>query len=403
MKFSRRLLCALCAFTLLLGCFSFTAKAATSIPQSSVKVYAESWLTSPYDDMFPETPLVTVEIGGAQKDKYNIKNLDTSAWGEKTLYLNFRYSFSSAIYSKIFRAGEPVSFWADGLTGLFFISHSNGIPETFSLAKPDDFDTKNIVVYLRYTNGMSEQISTGNFKYDIYDNTAGFNASFTPKYDVRSLSFEIKTKSPIRFMESPSSASLEVGAGPLEIGITIKDEEEVEQGNFFQRLIIKLQALRDDIKDGLTGGIDQRRGMWQTLKDTLTAVTNLPLKIWQTMRKGLVNLFIPDEAFMKQWVDKNRQWCTDTFGALYQSFDIIVNAYANIDASAETHVIDFPLVTIPLPENQTFTFGGYEVEIVPDGFEFFATICKSVVGIVCSFAFINGMRRRYDDIMEETK
>lgn len=402
MKFSQRLLCALCAFTLLLGCFSFTAKAETHSDVGATKVFGEAWLTSPYSDMFPATPQVSATVYSGENNIRNSKELNTSSWGEKTLSLNFRYSFTSALYAKIFSAGEEVTFQADGLAGSLSIVHPNGIPQNIYLSSKDYIDYENVVAYLRYTDGTSEQI-TGYYYYDIYDQSAGFSASFTPKYDVRAICFEVSTKNRIGFMQAPLSAHLEVGANALNFNIKIKDQEQIDTGNFFERIIKKIQAFREDLNEKITAGNNQSLSIFEKLSLTAQYVFDLPQRIWSYMKNGLINLFVPDDMYMEQWVERNKEWCTETFGALYQSFDIIVNAYANIDASAETHVIDFPLVTIPLPENQEFTFGGYEVKIVPEGFEFLATICKSVVGIVCSFAFINGMRRRYDDIMEETK
>ena len=64
----------------------------------------------------------------------------------------------------------------------------------------------------------------------------------------------------------------------------------------------------------------------------------------------------------------------------------------------ETDTIEFPQASINL-SGTPFTFGGYSVKIVPEGFGVLVTAIKSIVAIVCTVAFVNGMRKRYDEIM----
>lgn len=364
-------------------------------------MYSELWLESPFSNMFIGTPAVTATVFTNTEGAhiYN-KSLDVSNWGERYLTVHYRYTFASKMSGKpLLYAGDTYTFTASGLAGSLAVQGQEEVLYRAIYYNQNELTS----VYVIYINGQSEVI-TGNYFINTIDENATLKTKFEPKYDVRSISFELRAKDPMGFLSTPSWAVIETGGvDGFSVVIDKKEAESEESLNFFEKILKKVQAFRDDVKESLRGASDERRGMWETLKDTLTKITEMPWRMWSYIKNGLQSLFIPDEAFMKQWVEKNRQWCTETFGALYQSFDLIINAYTNIDASAETHFIEVPEVTIPLPDNQEFTFGGYSVRIVPEGFEYIASVCKAVVGIICTFAFINGMRRRYDDIMEETK
>lgn len=89
----------------------------------------------------------------------------------------------------------------------------------------------------------------------------------------------------------------------------------------------------------------------------------------------------------------------EKLGAVYQVTEIIFGAWDDVQNADETNTITFPTVSIPLPDNNNFSFGGYDVKIVPDGFEAFVEVVKGAIGIACTFLFINGVRKRYDEVM----
>lgn len=58
----------------------------------------------------------------------------------------------------------------------------------------------------------------------------------------------------------------------------------------------------------------------------------------------------------------------------------------------------FPLLSVPLAGAQ-FTFGGWDVDIIPNGFEDIVEVIKIVVDIGVTFMFINAMRKRLDEVL----
>lgn len=131
----------------------------------------------------------------------------------------------------------------------------------------------------------------------------------------------------------------------------------------------------------------------------VNGITSLPRLIWEKIETGLKNLFVPDEQYISDYMVDMDALLDEKFGAVYQVIDVTLESWDRISANDEQNTIDFPETTIALPDDNEFTFGGYEVPIVPDGFEWLATALKGFVGVVCTVMFVNGLRKRYDEVM----
>lgn len=158
-----------------------------------------------------------------------------------------------------------------------------------------------------------------------------------------------------------------------------------------------------EIKDpntGLLEGVLQWiKGMFEKLGNILTAITELPGKIWEFIENGLKSLFVPSEEDMVAYKDKWEQLLSDRLGVVWQVIEVTFGAWDSINASDTQNSITFPSTSIPLANDIQFSFGGYEVQVVPSGFESIAEICKMVCGALGTLLFINGMRKRYDEVM----
>lgn len=155
--------------------------------------------------------------------------------------------------------------------------------------------------------------------------------------------------------------------------------------------------------EGLLAGIFQKvKDGFQNLKDGLSnvvkSITELPVKLWENISDGLKGLFVPSEESMTAYKDKWDELLASRFGAVYQVVNIMTDSWDSIMNADQTDTIAFPQATINF-SGTPFTFGGYDVKIVPDGFGVLVTAIKSIVAIVCTVAFVNGLRKRYDEIM----
>lgn len=128
-------------------------------------------------------------------------------------------------------------------------------------------------------------------------------------------------------------------------------------------------------------------------------IANLPAKIWYWIEDGLMDLFVPNETYIGNFIEAMKGLLGERWGAVYEVVAITLESWESVEVSDVTNTIEFPLVTIPLPDNESFSFGGYDVQIVPNGFDFMAIASKTITGMLVTVAFINGLRKRYDEVM----
>lgn len=175
----------------------------------------------------------------------------------------------------------------------------------------------------------------------------------------------------------------------------------------------------DDTK-GLLGSIIE------LIQNIITGITELPSKIANSLKTffdnivnavtnignliknaivdlgnflidGIKNLFIPTEDDITAMQDKWNTLLEDRFGALYQVIDLI-HDYASAFTEQSKGTITFPSVTIPLGEAD-FVFGGWEVKVVPDGFNIVFDTLKLIISILCTCLFANGLKNRFEKLV----
>lgn len=155
------------------------------------------------------------------------------------------------------------------------------------------------------------------------------------------------------------------------------------------RIIVDTESVEAGLLSGIIGWI----------KNIYDTIVNLPSKIWEFISEGLKGLFVPSEEYLTKFKSDMDSMLSEKLGAIYQVVNILFEGWDRIQANDSSNTIDFPEVTIPLPNDTEFTFGGQSVQIVPEGFDFLATAIKTVTGICCTVLFVNGLKKRYDDIM----
>lgn len=147
----------------------------------------------------------------------------------------------------------------------------------------------------------------------------------------------------------------------------------------------------DDLQDTVTDTNEKLDQTNNWLSNILDGITSIP----EMILDGIKGLFVPDAEGLANQQEKWTQLLEDRFGAVYESVAIIDNfASAFTNQSTQT-TIEFPSVTIPLA-GADFVFGGWQVDVVPDGFEFLIEVLKKIIDIVCTFLFVQGMKRRLD-------
>ena len=148
-----------------------------------------------------------------------------------------------------------------------------------------------------------------------------------------------------------------------------------------------LQVFVDDGQTGLLKGI-------------LSGITELPSKIWNLVENGLKGLFVPTEA---QMTEVKGQWDTllsDRFGGLYQTVQLI-DDYASTfkEPSASKNSIDFPEFRLNVGSESEFVLQAHDVQIVPDRFSFLVDVVKTIISIIATCLFVNGLRNKFERLV----
>lgn len=237
-----------------------------------------------------------------------------------------------------------------------------------------------------YIDGTTEYV-TGSILGPTSDFEKTYKVTFTPSKDVKYFYVRVRTPLyehiPDDWTNFSITSYLGETNGDGRIKLTI-DQPSEEAG------------LLEGIWGSLASGFDNLAQKLQSVVDT---ITNLPSKIWEFIENGLKSLFIPDDDFITGYKERFLDLLSEKFGAVYQVVEMTFGAWEDITLADLTDTIEMPEVTIDLPEDNTFSFGGMDVKIVPQGFEFIVDTLKLIVGIACSFLFVNGLRKRYDEVM----
>lgn len=242
-----------------------------------------------------------------------------------------------------------------------------------------------VLAEVTYTDNSVENLGADYVCNDI-DLDITFN--FTPSKDVQKIMFRVY-----------SSIDIDSHASHMST-FALKSYLGEYDGDDKYNLTIKQPSEEAGLLSGILGALTSGfSGLMDKLTDVFNSIAELPSKIWEFIENGLKSLFVPDEQYI---VDMRSRWETmfeEKYGAVWQVVDITFESWDNINANDLKNSIDVPEVSIPLPDGESFSFGGENVKVVPDGFEAITVICKTVTGAFCTLMFINGLRKRYDEVM----
>ena len=177
------------------------------------------------------------------------------------------------------------------------------------------------------------------------------------------------------------------------INISILTDEETQGG-----ILGWIKNIFNSIKNLPTNIASKISGFFTELGNKISALGDAIIN-------GIKGLFIPTEDSIEEMKTKFEQLLEDRFGAVYESTAVIdnfANAFFNtaqVQAATDTGgTIHFPLVSVPLAGTE-FSFGGWDVDLIPDSFEGIVELLKMATDIVCTFVFINALRKKLEGIL----
>lgn len=180
-------------------------------------------------------------------------------------------------------------------------------------------------------------------------------------------------------------------------------EVQSEEAGLLSGLLEWIKSIKSKIDDMFTNVSNGFSNISSSITNVVNNIIELPSKLWTLISDGLKALFVPDSNKIAEYREDWDMLLSQRFGAIYESGEVISNVINNISASAVMTVESDGIITIP-KVNLTeygipFEFGGYEVDIKPDGFEFLITVCKRVISISCTLMFVNTLRKRYESVV----
>lgn len=156
--------------------------------------------------------------------------------------------------------------------------------------------------------------------------------------------------------------------------------------------------LQVKVDDGTKGLLSSILGLVGNIKDgvgnIVSGITELPIKIWSFFEDGLKNLFVPSEEDITGIKQDWDNLLSDRFGGLYQSIHLIDDFADSFSNPEEQNTIAVPELTVNLVGSD-FTFGGQDVQIIPDKFSFLIDAIKLIIDILATVLFVNGLRNRF--------
>lgn len=114
---------------------------------------------------------------------------------------------------------------------------------------------------------------------------------------------------------------------------------------------------------------------------------------------GISSLFIPSAEVMAAQQVKWGDLVATRFGAMAQAGDLIDDVIDTFQLGEKQEYIEIPGVAVTFGD-VPWTFGPFQVKVIPEGFEFVVVSIKLVTNIGCTLLFANALKRRYERIME---
>lgn len=260
-------------------------------------------------------------------------------------------------------------------------------------------DNSTAYASLEYVDGTTEIIYPVPVKRQ--DSTIDVTFNFTPKKDLLKMSVILETN--LSILQGRLHADQKEDGNYRTLAYLDFGEKQDGTMNLSIEVDSKEAGLLASLIEWVKGIFDKITDGFENVKNGFTNVINgiieLPQKIWSFIEDGLKKLFVPDESFIESFKNRWDLLLEDKLGAVYQVVTLASDLWNTIMAYDETNIISMPEVEIPLPDDIHFAFGGYDVKIVPDGFVSLVNAVKLIISILATVLFVNGLRKRYDEVM----
>ena len=237
-----------------------------------------------------------------------------------------------------------------------------------------------ISVVLEFTDGTSETVvpsaSTDS------DHSLDISFDFKPTKNVSRMTIII---------DSPLSQYFTVTTNRFEMTGYLGEIKGDTKHNFN----LDIQSEEAGLLSGLIGWV---QNIFNKIGDIADSIARLPSTIWNAFYNGLTDFILPADGWWAEFIDLVKATLEERLGAFYQINEYGYNLFSTLDLGEVTTTIHLPKTTIDLC-GTPFSFGGYDVLVVPQGFEWLASTIKTITGIAGVCAFALGFKRRIERLV----
>lgn len=135
------------------------------------------------------------------------------------------------------------------------------------------------------------------------------------------------------------------------------------------------------------------------LKSLFDGITNAITNAVSSILEGIKNLFVPTQEDLTEYKDKWDQLLADRFGAVYQCVSLVQSYWESMRPGMAIGSIPFPMIALEF-SGVYWEFGGFDVQIRPPGFDYLFQVLSMIVNAVCSIAFLNVLKNKYERLMD---
>ena len=174
---------------------------------------------------------------------------------------------------------------------------------------------------------------------------------------------------------------------------------ESEEEGLLNSIINWLKDLKETVLGGFSGIGQNLINGFNNLKNGLIELKNNIIELPQKIGNAIKDLFVPSDDYFESLSRSFKDISEDRFGALFTVVDTLDNFFESFNANKTTEYIDIPVYTFDIM-GYPFSFGGWRFRFIPD-FPKIKEIVNTIKGftnIFITFAFINGLKSKYDEI-----
>jgi hypothetical protein len=176
---------------------------------------------------------------------------------------------------------------------------------------------------------------------------------------------------------------------------TFTCHENTSDKGLLKTIIQWLKDIKDSIVNVKDSVVNLPSKIATSLKSFFDNIVDSLSALGDFIKNTLEFLFVLPDDSVSIMFSTFENFMIEHFGALYQSIQLFYSFVVDFQPGTTVEIIKIPKIVLNF-SGSTFSFGGYEVDVVPNGFEWLFDSLKMLINIVLTFAFANVLKNKFD-------